>query len=111
MTDQKLVESFKMMWDSFPTMVRLIQKDRTVLAVNKAAEKGGCTVGFKCFDGSDKDKHKGCKANLALKERQGVYQVFPEMSLVCFWIPVEGYEDVYVHFAVPSVATDQAVAV
>jgi hypothetical protein len=27
MTDSKLVESFHMMWDSFPSRVRLIQKD------------------------------------------------------------------------------------
>jgi hypothetical protein len=102
MVDNKLIESFHTMWDSFPSRVRLIQKDRTVLAVNKAAEKAGMAVRVKCIDTPSKDSHAGCKANAALKERKGIYQLNADKSLVRFWIPVEGYDDIYVHFSIPA---------
>ena len=34
---EEVLKAFHMMWDSFPQHARLIHKDRTVLAVNKAA--------------------------------------------------------------------------
>lgn len=35
MVDEKVIEAFYMMWDSFPGNVRLIHKNKTVLAANK----------------------------------------------------------------------------
>jgi hypothetical protein len=35
---QKVIEAFHLMWDFFPEPVGLIAKNRTVLAINRAAE-------------------------------------------------------------------------
>ncbi|MDR0609650.1 MAG: hypothetical protein LBG58_06025 [Planctomycetaceae bacterium] len=72
------------------------------MAINKAAEMEGCIIGCKCFDGTPIELHKVCKSNVALKERKGVYEIIAEQSRMAFWIPVEGCDDVYVHFSIRS---------
>lgn len=39
MVDEKIIEAFYMIWDSFPGSVRLIHKNHTVLVVNEIARK------------------------------------------------------------------------
>jgi hypothetical protein len=48
MADQKVIEAFHLMCDSFPEPVMLIEKNRTILAINRAAEKDGRPLGIKC---------------------------------------------------------------
>ena len=70
--------------------------------VHKSAKKEGCIIGCKCFDGTSMKLHRVCKANVALKERKGVYEIIADQSRMAFWIPVKGYDDVYVHFSMLS---------
>ena len=48
MEDLELLNAFHAFWDAFPSPVRLIRRDRMVLAVNKAAASlGRCAGGGK----------------------------------------------------------------
>lgn len=87
-----------MMWGSFPVPVRLIHKNKTVLAVNIAAKERGFEPGVACFEVGTPEQHKGCKANEALSTNNSVYQVNAEKDIIRFWLPVKGCPDVYVHF-------------
>jgi hypothetical protein len=84
----------------FPIKGSVDSKRRTVLAVNKAAEKEGLTIGGKCWANTPKEIHAVCKADVALKEQKGVYALNADKSLMAYWIPVEGYADTYMHFSI-----------
>jgi hypothetical protein len=103
MVDKKLVEAFHLMWDNFPEPVRLIHKDRTILVLNKAGEKVGWQTGTKCSSIPPLEAHKICKANEAIKNHVYTYAE-TEGNLggesVYFWIPVDGYNDYFIHFAI-----------
>lgn len=96
MDEQKVIEMFHMMYDNFPTRVRLIRKNREVLAVNKIAEAEGLEAGVRCVDQPPIEGHRNCKANQALKENRGEFY-FAEDGTVMFWAPLEGCQDIYVH--------------
>ncbi len=98
---EEVINAFHMMWDTYPVHARLIHKDRTVIAVNKAGEKMGMTVGVRCFEQSPNRDHSSCLANQALKENTGMYRVAPSAPRMAFWIPVAGVPDVYVHSFLP----------
>ena len=49
MIDQSIMDAFSMMWGKFPEPVMLVQKDRTILAVNALAQTAGIQTGIKCF--------------------------------------------------------------
>lgn len=102
MTDEVLIESFHAMWNNSPYLVRLIRKDRTVLAVNKACAATGFTTGVLCFGGGPKEAHAGCLANLALQEKLGKHLLSDNGARLRLWIPVTGREDVFVHFSIPA---------
>lgn len=87
-----------MMWGSFPVPVRLIHKDKTVIAVNTKARQRGFKPGVACFAAGTPEQHKGCKANEALSMNQAVHQVNAEKDTIRFWLPVKDCPDVYVHF-------------
>ena len=96
MSDQELIQAFHTLWDSYPVHVRLIRRDRTVLAGNKAAEAKGMVAGTHCAP--TPNGHPGCLGNLSLDTRQAQIKHYPNGRLQ-FWIPVEGREDVFVHFS------------
>jgi hypothetical protein len=99
MDDQKVIETFHMMWGSFPVPVRLIHKSRKVLAVNETARNLGMDAGVQCFSIGNPEAHRGCKANEALALNQG--QILKgEQDIIKFWSPVRDCEDVYVHFQI-----------
>ena len=102
MTDEMLIESFHAFWNNYPYMVRLIRRDRIVLAVNRACADAGLEAGVLCSAIGPKEAHAGCLFNLALKEKIGKHQLMADGSRLKFWIPVEGREDAFVHFSVPS---------
>ena len=86
MTDEVLIESFHAMWNNYPYMVRLIRKDRIVLAVNKASAAAGLATGVLCSATGPKEAHMGCLANLALKEKIGKHQLTGDGARLKFWI-------------------------
>ena len=98
MVDNKVIEAFHMMWGSFPAPVRLIHKNRKVLAVNEIAESMGMEVGVSCFTFGDPESHKFCNANEALSSNLGQrMNVAP--GKIKFWSPVRNCPDVFVHFS------------
>lgn len=102
MVDAGIVESFHRMWDNFPERARLIHRDRTVLAVNKAAAVAGFAPGERCVDALPRGSHAGCLADQALRERRGLYNLSVGGNRLRFWVPVEGCDDVYVHLSLPK---------
>jgi hypothetical protein len=98
MVDSKVIEAFDMMWGSFPVPVRLIHKNKTVIAVNDAARDRGFKPGVHCFEVGTPEQHKACKAPEALSTNKAVQAVNAEKDTIRYWLPVKGYADVYVHF-------------
>jgi hypothetical protein len=104
MVDQKIIEDFYMMWSNFPASVRLIHKNRTILAANEAARSMGFEVGVKCFKIGVPEAHLGCKANEALSTKKGQGDR-TEDGKIRYWLPVKECEDVYIHLTInPNVA-------
>ncbi|CCH50267.1 hypothetical protein [Pseudodesulfovibrio piezophilus] len=99
----EILESFKLMWNLYPSPVFLVHKDRDILATNKAAQGLGINAGIKCHSLCENQKVcPGCKANVSLKKNEGVRQLafssYSNMFMDGYWIPVDGVDDVYVHF-------------
>lgn len=63
MIDEKIIEDFYMMWNDFPDSVRLIHRNRTILAANESARNMGFEVAVECFRIGAPESHRGCKAN------------------------------------------------
>lgn len=98
MVDPKVIEAFHMMWDNFPAPVRLIYKDKKVLAVNEAAQAMALEPCQNCFDVGTPEQHKGCKAHEALSSNKGILAVNAEKDTIRYWLPVKDCPDIYVHF-------------
>lgn len=101
--DPEIQRSFHLFWDNFPSPVMLVYKDRTILARNKAAGAvPGCSPGERCSNLGDSEAHKRCQAGRALSEgvAQRSVDYIPHMGMVIdsYWIPLEGYEGIYIHF-------------
>ena len=105
MVDPKVLDAFHMMWENFPTPVRLIHKNRTVLAVNQAAKNMGWEEGVPCFSIGNPESHKACKANEALSTLKG-QSLYVEGDKIKFWIPVKDSPEIYVHFSVTISTTE-----
>ena len=99
MVDSTVIDAFQMMWGSFPEPVRLIYKDRRVLAVNKIAENRGMEVGVCCYSVGNPEFHKVCGANEALVTNKGQRMDAPD-GRIRFWSPVSNCPDVFVHFVI-----------
>ncbi|MDP2853372.1 MAG: hypothetical protein Q8O28_03895 [Smithellaceae bacterium] len=96
-------KSFRLMWDTFPHPVLLLQKNRTIVDSNKLARDLGVPAGVKCRDISpypEKCKNH-CLADKALASgvteqiisRQG------NKLLATYWIPLKLLQDdLYLHF-------------
>ena len=103
--DSKVIESFHLMYDDFPEPAMLIHKSREMLAVNKACKLLGVAPGMFCNKQGKPEVHKGCLADKALKAQCAAWMKYPapnrpDDSAIAFWLPVNGYPDIYVHFAV-----------
>jgi len=99
MIDQKVIEAFHMMWDSFPAPVRLIHKNKTVLAVNEVAQNMGMKTEVPCFAIGTPEAHKGCKANEAISSSKA--QILnADSQRIKYWLPVKDCPDVYVHYTI-----------
>ena len=99
MEDEEAIESFHLMWDTFPGLARLIDAKHTVLAVNPVAESKGFAPGCTCAKVGDPAIHKGCKLAVMFKSGEAITDnVLPDR--IRGWMPVPGREDLCVHFAV-----------
>ena len=97
MDNSKAIEMFHCMWDCFPGIARLIDKDHNILAANETAIDKGFKPGMRCCDvpGS----HKECKFAAAFKNHKGYTDNVLE-GKIRGWMPVEGFPDLIVHFTV-----------
>jgi hypothetical protein len=105
MIDKKIIEAFHMMWDSFPGSVRLIHKNRTVLASNEIAHNIGFEEGVTCIKVGPPEIHRGCKANISLSTKTPQVSKSGEGKLR-YWIPVKDCDDVYIHFTIDTTAIE-----
>ena len=92
-----------MNWNIHPFPVLLIQKDRTILAVNKAGQDLGVPTGMKCFQLAKNDTIcPNCQANTALKEKKGIqvgsYTEARKQFTETFWVPLDGVDGIYLHY-------------
>ncbi|KZL88486.1 hypothetical protein [Clostridium magnum] len=99
MIDEKVIEAFHIMWDSFPAPVRLIHKNKTVLAVNETAQSMGMKTEVPCFAIGTPEAHKGCMANEAITSNKAQVQHVGSEKIK-YWLPVKDYPDVYVHYTI-----------
>lgn len=106
MVNQNTLDAFDAMWGTFPEPVMLIEKNRTILAVNDLAKKIGIPTDIKCFSLNPEvgaaDHCKQCKANIALRTGEAVVEKGPinGAEVIGYWLPVKGVPDVYVHLGI-----------
>lgn len=94
----EVVRAFHMMWGEYPSSVMLVQKNRTVVAVNKAAEQAGGIAGIKCFT-KNGTMCSWCKGNEMFQTEVAVRDVIKAHGIVfdSYWIPTP-IKDLCVHF-------------
>lgn len=94
--------NFHLFYDNFPFPVMLVHRDRTILDVNKKGAEAGYPTGVRCIDMGEKEHHKSCLANKALKEQTATrlvgYFEFAGSVLDSYWIPLAGSDELYVHY-------------
>lgn len=95
--------NFHLFWDNHPAAVILIDKNRSIIEINKVAEERGYPVGVPCISMGEKKHHASCKLNIALRKKISVRNVeyidFLDQVVDTYWIPLAGEEDLYIHFA------------
>jgi hypothetical protein len=101
--EPEVVEAFHKMWDHYPSVVMLIQADRSILAVNLEGERMNIQPGIRCFRLAGRDKVcDHCMANEALREGKAKrFTGFIERLKQfrdSYWVPVAGEINIYVHF-------------
>ncbi|MDO5294469.1 MAG: hypothetical protein Q4F05_17180 [bacterium] len=95
--EPKIIEAFHQMWDTFPGMARLIDKNHVVHAANESAMLNGYVSDICCVTVGDMESHKGCLAwktilqNMAHVDR-------PSEQVIRGWMPVQDNTDLFVHF-------------
>lgn len=101
--DPELLKAFHMMWDHFPEPCRLIHRSREVVAMNPPCAAIPREVGSICAQEPPLEKHRGCRAGEALETHraQTLYGRRADgTEATAYWLPVDGYPDFYVHFAI-----------
>ena len=94
----ELIQAFKTTWDAFPGAARLIDKGNVTIACNKFAEANGLEAGQICAKIGAPESHKGCLKAVAIKTGEAKVDR-PIEGIIRAWVPVEGYPDIVVHFA------------
>ena len=100
MNGTELIDAFHALWDNFPGMARLIDDKHTVLAANPVAESKGFVPGASCVKVGDPAIHRGCKHGAMFRSGEAQTDIVLE-DRIRGWVPVAGYENVCVHFALP----------
>lgn len=98
--ENRLVESFNLMWGKYPEPAQLIHRSFKILAVNQACQRYGGQAGVICCADNGGKPHPGCKALRALRTNtaQVAAQKLEGMPITGYWIPVGEAADYYVHF-------------
>lgn len=101
--DKSLIAVFHQMWDGFPGLARLIDKQHVVLASNKSAAETGFIEGVVCAKVLSPQAHKGCLAHTALKTKTACVDR-PADNKIRGWMPLAGHDELFVHFtlAIPE---------
>jgi len=95
----ELIRQFHLMWDNFPGLARLITFEHKILASNRIAEEKGFIPGMTCAAAGSPEIHRGCRLNMMFQTGEAqTDNVLPDR--IRGWIPVPGYDDVCIHFAV-----------
>lgn len=97
-TDEKTLQAFHRMWDCFPGMARLIDKQHMILAANPVAEEHGHWPCLCCAKIGAPELHRGCLAKQTLSEQQPQMDC-PTGKSIRGWLPVTGNPDIFVHFS------------
>jgi hypothetical protein len=100
-----LEKAFHLMWGKFPEPVQLTYKDREIIALNDASLKLGRAKGTKCSSRGAPEDHQGCLANRAMSRQEAVFRkiTVEGKELLVYWLPLDGYPDLFLHFAVGKV--------
>ena len=95
----EVIGMFHRMWDGFPGLARLIDRNHHVIAANPVALEKGFAPGCVCAKVGAPEIHRGCKLSEMFRSGEArTDRVIPDR--VRGWMPVEGYPDLSVHFAV-----------
>lgn len=97
--EQELIASFNRMWKLFPGMVRLINRKHEIIAANDIAISKGFVPGAICAEVITPTAHCGCLLAKTLKTGKGCWDQ-PNNHLLRGWLPVEGRDDMVVHFSI-----------
>lgn len=102
MVDSKVIEAFHLMWGNFPEPATLVHKSREVIAVNAACEVIGRVKSMNCATHGAPEAHRGCLADQALRAQQSAFKKakIGEREIIAYWLPVDGYPELFVHFGV-----------
>ncbi|MBT8340781.1 MAG: hypothetical protein HKP58_20185 [Desulfatitalea sp.] len=104
MINQTILNAFNTMWQNFPEPVMLIQKDRTILAVNAMAQSAGIQPGIKCFTLNPEEKVQDhcslCRADQALSAGRAeiLETTLGDKPATAYWVPLDGSDSLYLHF-------------
>jgi hypothetical protein len=102
--DEHLLKAFHLMFDHFPECVHLIHKSRQIAALNPAGQAIGREAGMICAQQGPAENHRGCLAARTLQTGKASWiqkdSPLSGQKFVNFWLPLDGYPDFYLHFAV-----------
>ena len=90
---------FHRMWDGFPGLARLIDRNHHVIAANPVALEKGFAPGCVCAKVGAPEIHRQCKLIKLFQTGEAQTDNVIE-DRIRGWMPVEGYPDLSVHFAV-----------
>ena len=93
-----LLAAFHLTWDGFPGVARLIDRNSKVLAVNPCGLKAGHKEGETCSKVGKPEMHRSClKAQVLRSQEPGLDR--PNDQKIRGWVPIQGFPDLVVHFA------------
>jgi len=110
-----LIQAFLATWELFPEPVSLLDRSRTILAINALGRRFGMSIGDKCFS-LNPEAHgascRTCRANEALDRREAVIKpdLFRGQDIQAYWVPLPGHDDCYIHFAIGVKAVAESLA-
>ena len=94
---EEVIDSFHQMWDGFPGIARLIDKNHCIIASNDLAIEKGFEIGNICAKVGLPETHKGCKMVKMFKTGQAqTDRVLNDR--IRGWMTVAGYPELMVHF-------------
>lgn len=94
---EELIAEFHRMWDAFPGLARLIDREHHILAANRRAVEKGFLPGTLCCQVKTRENHRDCKLEQVLSAGEAVVDC-PSPGKARGWLPVGGHPEIAVHF-------------